>query len=71
VAARQETPNWEGMMKKLTLDLDSLKVEQFEVSERQDARGTVVGADAFMTSPENCVTVSCGDSVHQSCELYF
>ena len=43
-------------MKKLTLNLDALKVEQFEVSERQDARGTVVGADAFMTSPDNCVT---------------
>jgi len=57
-------------MKKLTLNLDALKVEQFEVSERQYARGTVVGAEAFLTSPDNCVTVTCGDSVHQSCELY-
>lgn len=58
-------------MKKLTLNLDALKVEQFEVSDRRDARGTVVGADAFMTSPENCVTHTCGDSVRQSCEVYY
>ncbi|HEX6371323.1 MAG TPA: hypothetical protein VF006_20560 [Longimicrobium sp.] len=58
-------------MRKLTLNLDALKVEQFEVVARgADARGTVVGADAFMTGPDNCVTISCGDSVHQSCELY-
>jgi hypothetical protein len=59
------------MMKKLTLNLDALKVEQFEVSERQDARGTVVGADAFMTSPELCVTHTCGDSVRNPCELFY
>jgi hypothetical protein len=59
-------------MKKLTLNLDALKVEQFETTERlQGARGTVMGADAFMTGPDNCVTISCGDSVNQSCEIFY
>lgn len=59
-------------MKKLTLNLDALKVEQFETTERlQTSRGTVMGADAFMTGPDKCVTISCGDSVHQSCELFY
>jgi hypothetical protein len=58
-------------MRKLTLNLDALKVEQFEVSGQQDARGTVVGADAFMTGPDNCVTITCGDSVRVSCEDYY
>ena len=59
-------------MKKLTLNLDALKVEQFQtVDQHQSSRGTVLGADAFMTNPDNCVTISCGDSVHQSCEVFY
>jgi hypothetical protein len=52
-------------MKKLTLDLDSLAVESFRTAYAQ-GRGTVNGAE-FLTGPDNCVTISCGDSVHQSC----
>ena len=54
-------------MKKLTLDLDALMVESFQPAEAQPARGTVLGADAFLTSPANCVTVSCGDSQVRPC----
>jgi hypothetical protein len=67
--AKWETGTWEGMMKKLTLNLDALKVEQFETTERnQSSRGTVV---ANMTGPDDCVTITCGDSVRVSCELLF
>ena len=60
------------MMRKLTLNLDALKVEQFQtVDQHQGARGTVMGADAVMTGPDNCVTISCGDSVRQSCEVFY
>jgi len=56
-------------MKKLTLNLDALKVEQFETTEaNQSSRGTVMGA---MTGPDDCVTITCGDSVRVSCELLF
>ncbi|HEV3049468.1 MAG TPA: hypothetical protein VGX50_04130 [Longimicrobium sp.] len=54
-------------MKKLTLDLDSLKVDSFQPAEAQQGRGTVIGA--MLTSPANCVTVSCGNSEVQPCEL--
>ena len=54
-------------MKKLTLDLDSLKVESFQPADAQHSRGTVVGADAFLTGPANCVTISCGDSKIRPC----
>ena len=54
-------------MKKLTLNLDALKVEKFEVSGPQAARGTVVGADAFMTNPDICFTPRCGDSIRVAC----
>jgi hypothetical protein len=54
-------------MKKLTLNLESLAVESFEAAAQSAARGTVVGA--MMTSPANCVTVSCGNSEIQPCEL--
>lgn len=53
-------------MKKLTLDLDSLMVESFRTADAQPLRGTVRGEE-FLTGINNCVTVSCGDSVHQSC----
>ena len=54
-------------MKKLTLDLDSLKVESFQPADAQRSRGTVIGAEAFLTSPDACVTVSCGDSKIRAC----
>lgn len=55
-------------MKKLTLDLDALTVESFQPADAQPTRGTVIGAE-FMTRPDNCVTVSCGNSEVQPCEL--
>jgi hypothetical protein len=57
-------------MKKLTLNLDSLAVESFEAAQQPAGRGTVVGAEAVLTGPANCVTVSCGNSEVQPCELY-
>ena len=54
-------------MKKLTLDLDSLKVESFQTADAQQSRGTVLGAEVFLTGPDNCVTVSCGDSKVRPC----
>ena len=55
-------------MKKLTLDLDSLKVDSFQPADAQQGRGTVIGA-AMLTGPANCVTVSCGNSEVQPCAL--
>ncbi|HEX2210736.1 MAG TPA: hypothetical protein VHG93_23845 [Longimicrobium sp.] len=57
-------------MKKLTLNLESLAVESFTAAGQPAARGTVVGAEAVMTGPQNCVTISCGNSEVQPCELY-
>lgn len=55
-------------MKKLILDLETLTVEAFEVAEpRSTGRGTVHGAEAFLTGPANCVTISCGDSEVRAC----
>ena len=56
-------------MKKLTLNLESLAVESFTAAEQTAARGTVVGAEAMMTRPGDCVTISCGNSEVQPCEL--
>lgn len=56
-------------MKKLTLDLDSLKVDTFQPAVAQRVRGTVNGAEAMFTNPNNCVTISCGNSEVQPCEL--
>ncbi len=49
-------------MKKLTLNLEALEVETFAVAETHGS-----GAEAFLTSPDNCMTVSCGDSVVRAC----
>lgn len=57
-------------MKKLTLNLESLAVESFEATAQPASRGTVVGAEAVMTGPANCVTISCGNSEQQPCELF-
>jgi hypothetical protein len=54
-------------MKKLTLNVEALKVETFQTADHQTSRGTVLGAEAFFTSPENCITVSCGDSEVRAC----
>lgn len=56
-------------MKKLTLNLESLAVESFTAAEQPAARGTVLGAAAMLTNPDNCVTISCGNSEVQPCEL--
>lgn len=53
-------------MKKLTLNLEALSVESFTVAGNENGRGTLA-ADAFLTGPENCVTISCGDSVNKPC----
>jgi hypothetical protein len=59
-------------MKKLKLNLDNLQVEAFEVTaERGESRGTVLGAEAFFTSPKNCITVTCGDSEIRACRDFF
>lgn len=56
------------MMKKLTLNLETLKVETFAVAgTREGARGTVLGAEALLTGPANCVTITCGDSEIRAC----
>lgn len=54
-------------MKKLTLDLDSLKVESFQPADAQHSRGTVIGAEALQTGPADCVTITCGDSQIRAC----
>jgi hypothetical protein len=55
-------------MKKLMLNLETLEVETFAVADpRHDARGTVLGADSFPTSPLECVTFTCGDSRVRPC----
>lgn len=52
-------------MKKLTLNLETLTVESFEVARTgAPERGTV---QAAMTSPDNCVSHTCGDSVVRAC----
>ncbi|HEX6041504.1 hypothetical protein [Longimicrobium sp.] len=55
-------------MKKLTLNLDTLKVESFAAADVQTSRGTVVGAELF-TGPDQCVTISCGDSEIRACMI--
>lgn len=67
-AARKKAENlhWEGMMKKLTLNLESLEVTTFQPAEPQQVRGTVIGAE-MMTRPGNCVTIACGNSEQQPC----
>jgi hypothetical protein len=56
-------------MKKLTLNVEALKVETFQTAGQQTSRGTVLGAEAFMTSPAVCVTYGCGDSEVRACLL--
>jgi hypothetical protein len=58
----------EGQMKKLTLDLDALAVDTFEVDERgRDARGTVLAAGASL--PPYCISFTCGDSQIRPCQV--
>jgi hypothetical protein len=58
------TRTGEGMMKKLALNLETLAVETFEIAQAGEERGTV---QAAMTSPDNCVSHTCGDSVIRAC----
>lgn len=51
-------------MKKLTLNLESLEVQSFTAAE---TRAAAPGAGVFLTSPDNCVTVTCGDSSIRPC----
>ncbi len=51
------------------LDLETLEVETFAVADpHNDARGTVLGADSYPTSPFNCVSFTCGDSQVRPCQ---
>jgi hypothetical protein len=55
-------------MRKLMLDLDALEVESFAAADpRDEARGTVRGAEAGATLPEYCITFTCGDSRIRPC----
>ena len=54
-------------MKKLTLDMDSLKVESFQTADAQASRGTVLAAGAVSTLPDMCITFTCGDSHIRAC----
>ena len=55
-------------MRKLTLDLEVLDVEMFELADpREQARGTVAGAEGVMTVPPYCITFTCGDSRIRPC----
>ncbi|HEX8242436.1 MAG TPA: hypothetical protein VF541_03025 [Longimicrobium sp.] len=48
-------------MKKLTLDLEALRLESFDVADTEDVQGTVFGADSTVTDgcpnsyPYHCV----------------
>jgi hypothetical protein len=53
-------------MKKLTLDVEALKVESFHPDDPRPSRGTVVGADGS-TIPPYCFTFTCGDSMVRPC----
>ena len=56
-------------MKKLTLNLETLTVESFAAADTQPSRGTVVGAEAMFTGPDQCMTVICGDSEIRACMI--
>jgi hypothetical protein len=52
----------------LTLDLEALQVESFAAADpRDEARGTVRGAEAVASLPEYCITFTCGDSRIRPC----
>lgn len=53
-------------MKKMTLNVETLSVESFEAAAPETSRGTAAG-EAFMTSPNVCVTRNCGDSEVRAC----
>jgi hypothetical protein len=56
-------------MKKLTLDLEALQVERFEVeAPRRGAHGTVHAAEGGSTIPPYCITFTCGDSQIRPCQ---
>jgi hypothetical protein len=55
------------MMKKLTLNLETLNVQSFAPDTAQRALGTVLAADPTSTTPACCYTFGCGDSIDQAC----
>jgi len=60
--------NRKVMMTKLTLNLETLDVQTFElVDARHQTRRIAVGAEPTYTMPECCYTFGCGDSVRQAC----
>ena len=60
--------NRKVMMKKLTLNLETLDVQSFEpVDAPRQTRGTVLGAEPTYTQPACCYTFGCGDSINQAC----
>jgi len=54
-------------MTKLTLNLETLTVQSFDVEARQQTRGTAFVAEPTNTSPACCYTFGCGDSINQAC----
>jgi hypothetical protein len=62
-AARARAPSsLEVEMRKVTLDVDALRVDSFATGDAQAARGTVRGHDTRYT--EFCNTRSCGVYTH-------
>jgi len=54
------------MMKKLTLDLETLNVQSFEAGRQQNGVAAYEAQPTY-TTPECCYTFGCGDSINQSC----
>lgn len=57
-------------MKKLTLDLDDLRVSTFDTAEARDARGTVAGYDVTQNCPPTGPEEECPHSWYHTCEIY-
>ena len=55
-------------MRKLSLDLDGIRVETFETDGTADARGTVHGRLAAGDSPLASCVYSCEDTICYSCD---
>ena len=56
-------------MKKLTLELDSLRVESFETAADARLRGTVRGNDSYTVSPYPSCARTCGASPPPDTEI--
>jgi hypothetical protein len=67
--------HWRTRMKKLTLNVDDLKVDSFGATERPGAvRGTVQAHERTLAMTCNCDTIqlTCGDTCgpYLSCEIF-